>query len=149
MSSEAERGTVLVPSVNPATHVAVSGLDLNGDAREMISWLGRGTNHHEFVTHDVERELYSQTPGAQLLSLDCSAPPRFETDAVEQGPGAGYSVTAIKVTFPLDLRIRTSDDILWKLQVDHCYEALNVHRNDARRQLKLHFTVTAHEQLST
>lgn len=114
----------------------------------MISWLGRGSNFRQFVTNDVEGELYGQTPGAQLLSIVCKGPLQLETSAMPQGAGPVVVVTGVSITFPLSLRINMPDGALWKLDVEHNYDAANIHLKDGRRSLTQNFTVVGHEQVS-
>lgn len=114
----------------------------------MISWLGRGNNFRQFLTNDVEGELYAQTPGAQLLSITCKGPLQMETNAAPQGISQGILATDISITFPLALRIKLPDEIIWNLDVEHRYDAVNIHLKDGRRSLTQHFTVVGHEQVS-
>ena len=52
------------------------------------------------------------------------------------------------ITFPLALRIRMADNALWHLDVEHNYDAVNLHLNDERRTLTQNFTVVGHQELS-
>lgn len=138
----------LIPSLNKPHQVEALGFDQADNAAHMIAWLGRGSNFRQFVTNDVEGELYAQTPGAQLLSITCKGPLQLETSAMPQGPGQGTTVTGISITFPLSLRIKMSDEVLWKLDVEHNYDAVNIHLKDGRRSLTQNFAVVGHEQVS-
>lgn len=113
----------------------------------MISWLGRGSNFRQFATNDVEGELYAQTPGAQLLSTTCKGPLQLETNAAPQGVGQGTVATDISITFPLSLRIKMPDEVLWKLDVEHNYDAVNIHLKDGRRSLTQNFAVVGRERV--
>jgi hypothetical protein len=64
-----------IPSLNIPLSVEAIGFSMADDVAHMISMLGRGSDFRQFVTHDVEGELYAQTPGAQLLSLTCKEAP--------------------------------------------------------------------------
>lgn len=138
----------LIPSLNEPHRVEAFGFSQADEAAHMISWLGRGNNFRQFVTNDVEGELYAQTPGAQLLSITCKGPLQIETNAAPQGVGQGTVATDISITFPLALRIKMPDEMLWKLDVEHSYDAANIHLKDGRRSLTQHFTVVGHEQVS-
>jgi hypothetical protein len=137
------QNVALVPSINSPNQVETSGFELAEKSAHMISWLGRGPDFRRFVTNDVESELYRQTPGAQLLSLRCYEEPELRTDARPDGSGHIAMVTDFSVTFPLTLRVRMADGPIWKLDIQHCYDATNVHLHDGRRQLRLNFTVVA------
>jgi hypothetical protein len=41
-----------------------------------------------------------------------------------------------------------ADDALWHLDVEHNYDAVNIHLNDGRRTLRQNFTVVGHRQES-
>lgn len=138
----------LIPSLNEPHRVEASGFEQADEAAHMIAWLGRGGNFRRFVTNDVEGELYAQTPGAQLLSITCKGSPHLKTRAIPQGVGQGTVPTDISVTFPLSLRIKMPNEALWKLDVEHNYEAANIHLRDGRRTLTQNFSVVGHEQES-
>lgn len=110
--------------------------------------VGRGNDFRQFVTNDLEQELYAQTPGAQLLSITCKGPLELRTGAIPQGSGQGAVVTGISITFPLSLRVKMSDQALWRLDVELNYDAVNIHLKDGRRSLTQNFAVVGHEQLS-
>jgi hypothetical protein len=76
----------LVPSINSPNQVVLSGFELADAAAHMIAWLGRGDDFRKFVTNDIELELYSQTPGAQLLSIKCNEEPELRTMATQKSP---------------------------------------------------------------
>jgi len=57
-------------------------------------------------------------------------------------------VTGVSVTFPLALRIKMADDALWNPDVEHNYDAVNVHLNDGRRTLTQNFSVVGHQQVT-
>lgn len=137
-----------IPSLNIPLSVEAIGFSMADEAAHMIAMLGRGSDFRQFVTHDVEGELYAQTPGAQLLSITCKETPKLETSAVQNGPGNSAMVTGVSVTFPLVLHIKMADDALWNLDVEHNYDAVNVHLNDGRRTLTQNFSVVGHQQVS-
>ena len=138
----------LIPSLNKPHRVEALGFGRADEAAHMISWLGRGSNFRQFVTNDVEGELYAQTPGAQLLSITCKGPLNLETRAMPGGIGQGNVPTDISITFPLSLRIKMPDEALWKLDVEHNYNAANIHLSDGRRTLTQNFAVVGHERVS-
>mgnify|MGYP003580293875 CR=1 FL=1 len=137
-----------IPSLNVPLSVEATGFSMADHAAHMIAMLGRGSDFRQFVTNDVEGELYAQTPGAQLLSITCKEAPRLETSAAQNGPGNNAMVTGVSVTFPLALRIKMADDALWNLDVEHNYDAVNVHLNDGRRTLTQNFSVVGHQQVT-
>jgi hypothetical protein len=136
----------LISSLNKPLQIEAFGFDQADEAAHMIPWLGRGGNFRQFVINDVEGELYAQTPGAQLLSISCKGPLQLETKAMPQGPDGLAMVTGFSVTFPLSLRIRTSDEALWKLDIEQNYHVTNMHLQDGRRSLTQNFTVVGHER---
>ena len=138
----------LIPSLNKPHQIEAFGFDGADEAAHMIPWLGRGSSFRQFVTNDVEGELYAQTPGAQLLSITCQGPLRLKTTAMPQGAGPRAVVTGVSITFPLSLRIKTSDEALWKLDIDQNYHAANIHLQDGRRSLTQDFAVVGHERAS-
>lgn len=137
-----------IPSVNIPLNVEASGFSMADDAAHMIAMLGRGSNFRLFVTNDLEGELYAQTPGAQLLSITCKEAPRLETSAAQNSPGNSAIVTGVSVTFLLALRIQMADGTLWNLDVEHTYDAVNVHLNDGRRTLAQNFSVVSHQRVT-
>jgi hypothetical protein len=137
-----------IPSLNIPLSVEASGFSMADDAAHMIAMLGRGSDFRQFVTHDVEGELYAQTPGAQLISITCKEAPKLETSALRIGHGNSATVTGVSVTFPLSLRIKMADGALWNLDVEHNYDAVNVHLNDGRRTLTQNFSVVGNQQIS-
>lgn len=138
----------LIPSLNTPLNVEAFGFAMADEAAHMIAWLGLGPDFRRFVTNDVEGELYAQTPGAQLLSITCKETPNLVTSGTQNDPSNGMMVTGVSVTFPLALRIRMADDALWHLDVEHNYDAVNIHLNDGRRTLRQNFTVVGHRQES-
>jgi hypothetical protein len=52
----------------------------------------------------------------------------------------------MSVTFPVTARVRAADGAIWKLDIQHNYDAANIHLRDGRRQLSLNFTIVAHFQ---
>ena len=136
-----------IASLNKPHRIEASGFEYADDVAHMISWLGRGGSFRQFVTNDVEGELYAQTPGGQLLSIICKGPLKLQTRAMEQR-GQTAVVTGLSVVFPLSLHIKTADDVLWKLDVEHGYDAVNIHLKDGRRTLTQNFVVVGHEQVS-
>jgi len=138
----------LIPSLNKPHWVEARGFEQADVSAHMISWLGRGNGFRQFVTNDVEGELYAQTPGAQLLSITCKGPPNLETRAMPGGVGQGATPTDISVIFPLSLTIQMPDEALWKLDVEHNYDAANIHLKDGRRTLTQNFSVVGHERIT-
>jgi len=147
METDAQTVT-LVPSLNPPNQVETLGFELAEKAARMFAWLGRGPDFRRFVVNDVESELYRQTPGAQLLTLRCYREPEFRTDARLDGSGQTAVVTDFSVIFPATVRVKMAEGPIWKLDIQHGYDATNIHLRDGRRQLQLNFTIVAHIQES-
>lgn len=142
------KAAILIPSINPPHQIEASGFELADEAAHMIAWLGRGSAFRQFVANDIESELYRQTPGAQLLSIRCNAKPDFRTTAIQDGSGQNVVATDVSVTFPVTVRVKAADGAIWKLDIQHNYDATSIHLHDGRRQLRLNFAITAHVQES-
>jgi hypothetical protein len=138
-----------IPSLNIPLNVELTGFCAVDSVAHMVAMLGRGRDFRQFVTVDVERELYAQTPGAQLLSITCKEAPKVETSAVQGGHADVVILTGASITFPLALRIKMVNNSLWCLDVEHNYNAVNIHLNDDRRSLTQNFAVVGHQQLTT
>jgi len=135
-------------SLNTPLSVDAFGFSMADEVAQMISWLGRGTDFRRFITNDVEGELYAQTPGAQLMSITCKEAPRLKISGTQNDRSKSMVVMGVSVIFSLALRIKMADGVLWYLDVEHNYDAVNIHMNDGRRSLTQNFTVVAHRQES-
>ncbi|MHA6878498.1 hypothetical protein [Ralstonia pseudosolanacearum] len=129
-----------ISSLHVPNKIKVSGFDSADDSVHMIEWLRRGRDFRGFVTHDVERELYSQDQAAQLLDLHCDPSPSFETKIRPNLATNKGIVKYFSVTFHLSLRVRAGDGRVWRLRVRHNYQASGLDVAGEFR-LKLNFTV--------
>ncbi len=109
----------------------------------MIEWLGKGPDFRQFVVSDIESELYSQTPGAQVLAVRGYGEPEVKTK-LKPVEGHMAIVTDFSVTFPVTVRVKAPDGAIWKLDVNYNYDAGNIHVRDERRTLRLNFEIAAH-----
>jgi hypothetical protein len=135
-------GESVVSSKAPA-RIVLKGFELASEGAHMIEWLGRGTDFRSFVASDIEAELYAQDPGAQLLSLECTAIPEYETRAVPRNDGTSLAtVTFFAVIFPLVAHVVSSGRETWRLEIRHGYIMSNVDK-PADRKLHLQFQVVA------
>ncbi|WP_155802552.1 hypothetical protein [Ponticaulis koreensis] len=137
-----------IASLNAPQRVEATGFSMVDSSSHMIALLGRGEDFRHFLTNDVESELYVQTPGAQLLSITCKETPTIKSRAVQTDPGGRAILADVSVTFPLALLIKMADRSLWHLDVEHGYDAVNVHMNDGRRTLTQNFKVINHRRVS-
>lgn len=135
-----------VQSLNSPIQVDVCGFEAAGDYVHMMEWLGRGPRFWEFMTSDIEAELYRQTPGAQLLSVICNEEPQFSTTAYREQNGGAAIVTAFSAVFPLILRVRTADGAIWRLNIRQGYETNNMHLDDRKRHVQVNFTVVTQQR---
>lgn len=135
-------GALFVPSVNVPHSVKVLGFERADDCAHMLEWLGRGTDFRKFVVEDIETELYRQTPGAQLLAVTCTADLDLRTDAVGDASDGVAVVTGLSVTFPITARVKAADGEIWKLEIQHNYEATGVNLGSGRK-LRLNFGLKA------
>jgi hypothetical protein len=132
-----------VASSKVPVRIAVKGFELASEGAHMIEWLGRGTDFRSFVASDIEAELYAQDPGAQLLSLECTATPEYETRAVPRNDGTTLaSVTYFAVTFPLVAQVVSSGRETWRLEIRHGYIHSNMDK-PAERKLHMQFQIVA------
>lgn len=130
-----------VPSLHNGFVVSLSGFECGDESVHMVEWLGKGRDFRKFVIHDAEGELYSQDKGAQLLSAHCRANPKYETRALPKNDGTSIAVVkSVSVTFPLELRVRSSDGKVWRLDVNQNYVASELNR-PGRRKLTLNFGI--------
>ncbi|MDO3509915.1 hypothetical protein [Ralstonia pseudosolanacearum] len=131
---------VCVASLHEPDQVKTSGFEAVDESVHMIDWLRRGRDFRSFVTHDVEHELYSQDQAAQLLELHCEAPPTLETKVRRDLAANKGIVTYFSVTFHISLRVQAGDGRVWRLRVQHNYQASGLDVS-GKFQLKLNFTV--------
>ncbi|WP_444938551.1 hypothetical protein [Microbulbifer sp. JMSA002] len=129
-----------IESINKGKHIEISGFDCADKSTHMIEWLGLGTDYRSFVVKDVERELYNQQPGSQLLKLECTGEPELLTGALPQdGVEAKAILMRFSVTFPLKATVNLSGTI-WVLSIDQNYYAENLNLLTDRKLTKK-FTV--------
>jgi hypothetical protein len=111
----------------------------------MIEWLRCGSNFRQFIVNDAEVELYAQDKEAQLLSVMCTAKPKYETKAKRQPGNSAQAILAeLSITFPLSLRVRAGNGSIWRLNVMHNYHATNMDNSD-RFNLRLNFMIIEHQ----
>jgi hypothetical protein len=137
----------LIPSLHAPHQIEARGFDKADRFAHMIGWLGRGADFRQFVTKDIETEIYSQTPGAQVRAVVCKEEPVCRTSVKQQEAGQPGIVTDVSVTFPMALEVRSDDAALWGLDVNLSYVAANIHLTDQRRTLRLDFVILAHRRI--
>lgn len=128
-------------SLKAPLFVELYGFSMADEAAPIISLLGRGVGFRQFVTNDVEKELYDQTPGAQLLSILCKAAPKLETTGMHSMPENIVIVKDVSITFSLKLSIVIYEDILWELDVNHNYISSNVNLSNNGRKIIQNFSI--------
>ncbi|MEN2424437.1 hypothetical protein [Chromobacterium vaccinii] len=131
---------MFVESKKIPNKVEVLGFEQVDKNAHMIEWLRKGENCREFITLDLEGELYAQDQGAQLLSVHLNSQPSFETRVRKDESGKQAIVTHFSVTFPISLRVKASNGVIWLLDVKHNYQAENMDVPE-RFQLRLNFTI--------
>ncbi|MBX9432384.1 hypothetical protein KY487_24425 [Ralstonia pseudosolanacearum] len=131
---------VCVASLHAPNQVKISGFEAADESVHMIEWLRRGRDFRSFVTHDVEQELYAQDRAAQLLALHGEAPPALETKVRRELATNKGIVTYFSVTFHISLRVQAGDGRVWRLRVQHNYQASGLDVA-GKFQLRLNFTV--------
>ena len=137
-----------VASVKKPARIEVAGFEQADDSIHMIEWLRKGKDFREFIVNDIESELYAQDQGSQLLSVKCKMKPEYETKILRENEGASKAiVTELSVTFPILLRVRAANDVVWDLEVQHNYHATNLDLPD-QFNLQLNFTIIGSRQVS-
>ena len=140
--TEANRNGVKSQHIPAA--IEISGFETADDNVHMLEWLKKGKDFRQFVIHDIETELYAQDASSQLLSVNCKAKPNFETKVKTDHQGRSGLVTQFLVTFPISLRVRAANGSVWRLDVEHSYQATNLDVPD-KFQLRLNFTIVGHQ----
>ncbi|WP_139236824.1 hypothetical protein [Rugamonas rubra] len=137
-------GRQFVKSLHIPERIELSGFEAADDSVHMLEWMGRGSGFRQFVINDIEVELYSQNANAQLLSVNCKAKPNFETTMkVDENTQNGV-VTRLFVKFPISLRVRTANTTIWRLDVEHSYQATNIDV-PGEFQLRLNFAIIGNQ----
>ncbi|GGY21185.1 hypothetical protein [Paludibacterium paludis] len=108
---------MFVESKKIPNKVEVLGFEQVDKNAHMIEWLRKGENCREFITLDLEGELYAQDQGAQLLSVHLNSQPSFETRVRKDESGKQAIVTHFSVIFPISLRVKASNGVVWLLDV--------------------------------
>ncbi|MES1195665.1 MAG: hypothetical protein ABUL58_01820 [Steroidobacter sp.] len=135
-----------VESLNAPHKIKVEGFEVVEKASHMLQWLGKGDNFREYIVNDIEKELYAQDRGSQLMSVLCKSEPNYETKAIKNSVDSSkVVVTQFSVTFPLIVKIRASDGQEWSLDVQYNYTATNLN-NPGQKQLALNFTIIGQEK---
>ncbi|MGE7955219.1 hypothetical protein ACQKQA_01245 [Pseudomonas sp. NPDC089530] len=109
----------------------------------MLEWMRRGRDFRQFVVHDIETELYAQDDSSQLLSVSCKAKPHFETKVKTDCQSESGRVTQLFAVFPISLRVRAANGVVWKLDVEHSYQATDLDV-PGKFKLRLNFTIIGH-----
>ncbi|WP_038492758.1 hypothetical protein [Janthinobacterium agaricidamnosum] len=139
-----ENSRNFVESQHIPERVEISGFETVDDSVYMLEWMRKGRDFRQFVVRDIETELYAQDAGSQLLSVSCKAKPNLETKVKTDHQGQSGVVTQFFVTFPISLRVRAANGVVWRLDVEHAYQATNLDVPDTF-QLRLNFTITGHQ----
>ncbi|HWG87182.1 MAG TPA: hypothetical protein VN679_05320 [Candidatus Acidoferrales bacterium] len=134
---------IRVPSIHKPSVIDVSGFEEADESLHMIEWLRRGKDFREFVTSDIESELYAQDSGAQLLSLECEKP-ELQTNMRRDVVNNRAIVTEFCIVFPVRLTVKGGDGRLWKLEVKHGYKATNMDV-PGNFKLTMNFSIMDHQ----
>ncbi|MGE8179851.1 hypothetical protein [Pseudomonas fluorescens] len=138
---ESSRGSIA--SLHVPEQIEVSGFEAADDSVHMLEWMRRGRDFRQFVVHDIETELYAQDDSSQLLSVSCKAKPHFETKVKTDCQSESGRVTQLFVVFPISLRVRVANGVVWKLDVEHSYQATDLDV-PGKFKLRLNFTIIGH-----
>jgi hypothetical protein len=139
-----ENSRNFVESQHVPERIDISGFETADDSVHMLEWMRKGRDFRQFVVHDIEAELYAQDTSSQLLSVNCKTKPNFETKVRTDNQGQSGVVTQFFAAFPISLRVRAANGAVWKLDVEHSYQATNLNVPD-EFQLRLNFTIIGHQ----
>lgn len=139
-----ENSRNFVESQHIPAQIEISGFEAADDSLHMLEWMRKGKDFRQFVIHDIETELYAQDASSQLLSVNCKAKPNFETKVKTDHQGQSGVVTQFFAAFPISLRVRAANGAVWRLDVEHSYQATNLDVPD-QFQLRLNFTIVDHQ----
>jgi len=134
-----------VTSMRSPEKVEVRGFTRVDPNLHMIEWLGLGRDVRQFVVKDVESELYAQDKGAQVLSVECTREPSYETKAKRQGSSSKGVVSQFSVTLPLSICVRAGNGTIWTLAVQHNYTATGLDEPGGRK-LTLNFQIVGQQE---
>lgn len=141
---KSENSRNFVESQHVPERIEVSGFEAADDSVHMLEWMRKGRDFRQFVINDIETELYAQDANSQLLSVNCKAKPNFETKVKTDQQKKNGVVTQFLAAFPVSLRVRSANGAVWRLEVEHSYQATNLDVPD-EFQLRLKFTIVGHQ----
>jgi hypothetical protein len=139
-----ENSKKFVASQHVPERIEVSGFEAADDSVHMLEWMRKGRDFRQFVINDIETELYAQDANSQLLSVNCKAKPNFETKVKTSQDAQSGVVTQFLAAFPVSLRVRAGNGAVWRLDVEHSYQATNLDV-PGEFQLRLNFTIVGHQ----
>jgi hypothetical protein len=132
-----------VASVKRPAQIEIAGFERADEAAHMIEWLGKGKDFRQFVVNDIEGELYAQDSNSQLLSVNCTTKPEYETKLLRQNDASQKGIlTQFSVTFPIMLRVKAGNGAVWDLNVKHNYHASNLDV-PGNHKVRLNFTIVS------
>ena len=142
---------IKIPSLKPPHEIEATGFEKAADVAQILSRLGRESDPARFVAADVEAEIYRQTPGAQLLALDCVETPATEMSLFLEGDPEAEDlerglVNGLQTSFPLILTLRDEAGQIWRLRAALAYEAVDL-RDPQKRKVTANFTILGHQKL--
>ena len=135
-----------ITSIRSQEQIGIRGFACIDSNLHMLEWLGRGRDVRQFVVNDVETELYLQDQGAQVLSIECTSDPKYETNVKREGMSQKGIVSQFAVTFPLRVRVRASTGATWVLAVHHNYNATDLDV-PGHRKLTLNFQIVGQPEI--
>ena len=143
--------TIKIPSLKPPHEIEATGFEKAADVAQILSRLGRESDPARFVAADGEAEIYRQTPGAQLLALDCVETPATEMSLFLEGDPEAEDlerglVNGLQTSFPLILTLRDEAGQIWRLRAALAYEAVDL-RDPQKRKVTANFTILGHQKL--
>ncbi len=146
-----QAATIKIPSLKPPHEIEATGFDKAADVAQILSRLGRESDPARFVAADVEAEIYRQTPGAQLLAIDCVETPATEMSLFLEGDPEAEDlerglVDGLQTSFPLILTLRDEAGQTWRLRTTLAYEAVDL-RDPKARKVTANFTILGHQKL--
>lgn len=136
-----------IKSLYRPNSIKAVGFESVGEDLEMINWLRKGSDVTLFVVGDVESELYAQDSASQLISVHCLRKPEYQTKALKKHPDDMTAIVSkFSVAFSLLIEVKSSDEAVWKLEVEHSYHASNM-ETPSDFALILDFKVVGQQQI--
>lgn len=127
--------------------IRIEGFSCIDEISNMMSWLGRGKDYRRFIIEDLERELYEQDSGSQLISITLEGAPKYETKLLKKAQEDREAIVSrFVVMLPINLIVKSTNGDKWKLKVELKYKAINI-ESPEEFKLTFYFDIVNHQQI--